>query len=475
MNPKYLDLLTKFYTDPLYFSQIVLSKHFYLPPAEFHQEIFDLLIKQKQYTCIVAPRNHSKSTLISLAFALHQALFKKSKFIVIISDTATQAEMFLDTIKSELENNDILKYLFGDLRGDKWTTDDIELSIGVKILARGAKAKIRGLKWGNLRPDLIICDDMENDEMVKNQDRRKDFKIWFYSAVIPALATYGRVIVIGTILHYDSLLNVLSRDSNWNRLFYQAIMKGKALWWQKFTLERILEIKEEYKAQGLLDAFQTEYMNEPISDENAIFKKQYFKYYSDNDVFTDLLSKFITVDLAISEKESADYTVILVSGIDNKNNIYVLEYERDRFTPIETIEHIFRLAKKWGIMFIGIESVAYQRSLIWFLEEEMRRRNEFYVVQELKADTDKERRIRGLQPRYAVGTIFHKPQMTGLEEELLLFPKAPHDDIADALAYVPQIAFPGKPSASEFKPKKTGREEAKYIYTHTQNSDLASL
>ncbi len=476
MNPKYLDILAEFYRNPLFFAQVILSKHFYLTPALFHIEIFNLLEQRKQYNCIVAPRDHSKSTLISLAYVLHQILFKRAKFCLIISDTATQAELFLDAIKNELESNDILKELFGDLRGEKWTTDDIELKNGTKIIARGAKAKIRGLKWRELRPDLIICDDMENDELVKNQDRRKEFKLWFYSAVLPALATYGRLIIIGTILHYDSLLNSLSRDVNYARLFYQAITKdGKALWKWKFTIEKLLEIKEKFKAQGLLDAFQTEYMNEPISDENAIFKKKWFKYYQDNDIFPEYLSKFITVDLAISEKESADYTVILVTGIDEKKNIYVLEYERDRFTPIETIELIFKLAKKWKVMNVGVESVAYQRSLIWFLEDEMRRRNEFLLVQELKADTDKERRIRGLQPRYAVGTVFHKPQMTALEEELLLFPKAPHDDIADALAYVPQIAFPGKATSEPYKPQKSEREQARYIYTHSNNNDFSSL
>jgi phage terminase large subunit-like protein len=71
----------------------------------------------------------------------------------------------------------------------------------------------------------------------------------------------------------------------------------------------------------------------------------------------------------------------------------------------------------------------------------MRKRNKFFMIEELKADVDKERRIKGLQPRYACGSIYHKANMGELEEELLLFPKSPHDDIADALAYVPQIGF----------------------------------
>jgi hypothetical protein len=103
----------------------------------------------------------------------------------------------------------------------------------------------------------------------------------------------------------------------------------------------------------------------------------------------------------------------------------------------------------------------------------MKRRNDFYIVEELKADTDKERRIRGLQPRYAIGSVFHKPHMTALEEELLLFPKAPNDDLADALAYVSQLAFPGK-GAEEIPIPENGRMAAHIYAQEGEDNSWAS-
>jgi len=473
LKEKHIDILAELYNNVLLFATFLLSHHFNKKPADFHNEIFKHLRKGYKQTAIVAPRGHAKSTVVTLAYVLYCILFKRANFILIISDTYTQAKYFLDAIKKEFETNDLIKFLFGSLQGGVWGESEIETANGVRIVCRGAEQKIRGLKWKQHRPDLIIVDDLENDELVASKDRREKLERWFFGSVIPSLSDKGRLIIIGTILHYDSLLNKLAKNEDFNPLFYRAIQDNKPLWGARFTLEDLNAIKENYKKQGLLDVFYCEYMNEPISDENAIFKKAYFKYYEDDESITKSLTKVMTVDLAISEKESADYTVIMVTGIDALNQIYVLEYIRARINPIETIENIFKLASKWKVSKIGIEGVAYQRSLQWFLAEEMRRRNEFYLIEELKADTDKERRIRGIQPRYAVGAVFHKPFMTDLEEELLLFPKSPHDDLADALAYVPQIAFRGV-GAVEIKKPETQREEAYRLAIEGQENDWSS-
>lgn len=438
-------LQAKLYNDPLLFARYILPHHFSLNPAPFHREIYNQLVQKKQKNVVVAPRGHAKSTVITLSYALYSIVFCEASFIVILSDTLTQAKLFLEAVKSELEGNDRLKEIFGEFVGDRWGEESITTSNDIRVVCKGAGQKMRGLKYKNHRPDLVIIDDLENDELVDSPDRRKKLANWFFKAVEPMMSKEtGRMVMIGTILHYDSLLNKLAKDKNYNPLFYRAIMNGEALWKEQYSLQDLEDIKQRYKAQGQIDTFFQEYMNEPISNENAEFKKEYFRYYEDDEVLIKSLSKFITVDLAISEKETADYTVIMVSGIDAIGNMYVLEYIRDRLTPIETIEWIFNMEAKWKPHITGVESVAYQRSLIWFLQDEMKRRNRYFKVEELKADTDKERRIRGMQPRYALGTVYHKAHMTELEEELLLFPKSPHDDLSDALAYVPQIAFPGK-------------------------------
>ncbi len=468
---KYKKIYEDFYKDPLLFAESILQDHFTLETPYFHKEIYKLLLAEHKFNCIVAPRGSAKSTLITLAYVLWTICFKKAHFIIIISDTYSQAKYFIDAIKAEIETNESLRLLFGNLEGGVWGEAEIETSTGIRIIGKGTEQKIRGLKFRQHRPDLIILDDCENEELVANSERRKKILHWYNGSVVPALNKDGRIIIVGTILHYDSLLNKIYRNGDYNSLFYKIEYNNRPLWKARYPIEEIMKIKKHYKSQGLLDLFMAEYYNDPISDENRIFKKEYFKYYTTSQVLIGALSKVITVDLAISEKESADYTVIMVTGTDNDNNIYVLEYSRDRYSPIQTIDEIFRLADKWKVRCIGIESVAYQKSLIWFLQDEMRKRNKFFMIEELKADMDKERRIRGLQPRYAVGSIYHRPEMTDLEEELLRFPKSAHDDISDALAYVPQIKILGSSERKSNWKKDTDRDDAYKSLTYDNFKD----
>jgi len=456
------------------FVLVILPHHFNLPPAKFHEEIYELLQGGHKYNCIVAPRGHSKSTTITLGYVLHQILYCRVHFVLIISDTYTQAEMFLDAIKKELETNEGIRAMFGNLVGSEWGEGEITTSNDVKIVAKGTGMKLRGLKYKQWRPDLVICDDMENEELVSSPERRDKNERWFYGSVLPSLADEGQLVVVGTILHYASLLMKLSKNKEFKTLFYRALTDERPLWKSKFTYENLMSIKDNYRNQGLLDVYQCEYMNEPLSDENAIFKKSYFSYWDDDEVLYKSLSRFMTIDLAISTKETADFNVLMVCGVDGLNQIYVIEYSRFRGTPGEVINEMFRLADKHMVQSIGIETVAYQKALVWFIEEEMRKRNRYYLIEELKADKDKERRIRGLQPRYACHSVFHKSSMLELEEELLLFPKSPHDDLADALAYLPQIAFPGS-SESDLPERKLGDRARAVQFSSNSKYDYTSL
>ena len=386
------------------------------------------------------------------------------EFIILVSDTEDQSKLFLDAIKRELETNEKIISFFGNLVGKKWGEEAIETKTEIKIMARGAEQKIRGFKHKQHRPTLIVCDDLENEELVSSADRRMKLAQWFNGSAIPSLADSGRLVMIGTILHYDSLLMKMSKDESFKTLFYQAKNdKDEMLWEQKMSLSQWYSERERFKRLGMIDIFYAEYQNDPVNDENSIFKKEWFHYFEPRDENTfyvrprkiegveyegkiitmDNLNIFMTVDLAISHREHADFTVIMVCGIDSQNNIYVIEYARDHYTPMETIAKIFELHLKYEKSFVrcGIESVGYQRSLQWFVEDEMKRRNQIFALEELTADTDKERRIRGFQPRYAIHSVFHRSHMTELEEELLRFPKSPHDDLVDAMCYLPQIAF----------------------------------
>ena len=206
-------------TDIEVFAKTWFPRYFYEPFAEFHRELHKLG-NQEKFLCIAAPRNHAKTTNFTLLKTLFSIAYRLKKFILIISDTYDQAVLFLESIKNELENNDNFKLTYQlSLKINR--EDRILISCGdefeIFIRAMGAGQKLRGLKFREQRPDLIICDDIENNEGVLSADRRKKLKRWFFGALIPALAQtredkesdniMPQVIIIGTVLHHDSLLS----------------------------------------------------------------------------------------------------------------------------------------------------------------------------------------------------------------------------------------------------------------------------
>jgi hypothetical protein len=151
------------------------------PP--FHKECWELCTSPEKYVAIAAPRGHAKSTAITLGYGLATLLFRERKFMLLVSDTESQASLFLGLFKQELQDNNELIDLFGIKRNDKGVVEFIkgteadvivECTDGHKfrIIAKGAEQKLRGLIWNGSRPDIIICDDMENDELVMNKERR---------------------------------------------------------------------------------------------------------------------------------------------------------------------------------------------------------------------------------------------------------------------------------------------------------------
>ena len=187
---------------------------------DFHKEGWRLFCSNNKMVALAAPRGHAKTTGMTVSYGLATLLFRERKFMLLVSDTESQAAMFLGYFKEQLQENQALIELFGLKRNEKGqvqfvkeTETDIivEMEDGHKfrVIAKGAEQKLRGLIWSGTRPDIILCDDMENDELVMNKDRREKMRKWFYSALLPCISSRGIIRVVGTILHMDSLLERL--------------------------------------------------------------------------------------------------------------------------------------------------------------------------------------------------------------------------------------------------------------------------
>lgn len=437
---------------------------------QFHKELWGYACSAHKHVAIAAPRGHAKSTAGTLAYVLAAVLFRAAKFVVIVSDTETQAAMFVGNIRQELAENESIADLFGLKKDDKGVvfekdslTDIIVKTAdghAFRIVAKGAEQKLRGLNWDGTRPDLVVGDDLENDELVMNKERREKLHKWFFGALLPALSPRGKVRIWGTILHSASLLEgFMPRENdpntvteglkqyskNKNRMWIGVKYKAhnedftEFLWPERFPPEFFIDKKNEYNHQGIGDVYAQEYLNQPIDDSIAYFKKADFLEMAPAD-FEKPMTYYITGDLAISEKEKADYTVFLVGGVDENRFLHIRQVIRARMDGREIVDTLLTLQRTWEPQAIGIEEMQVSKAIGPFLNEEMIKQNTWPTLVPMKhMHKDKPQRGRSIQARCRARTVKvdkNADWYMGFEDECLRFPRAPKDDQVDAFAYL---------------------------------------
>lgn len=258
---------------------------------------------------MACPRGHGKTTTVTKGFALWVCCEWASMphfqgeppFILIVSDTVGQARDRALDLRDELEGNEALRAAYGDLarvaetdairprkgqptyrKRRKWTETDFTTTTGVRVVALGAGSKVRGLLRSGRRPSLILVDDLENDEHVQTSAARAKLERWLNKALIPT-GLEGRVltVMIGTILHADSLLSrLLSADDypGWLKRRYAALTNDgglpdaeghNVLWPELWSRARLLSRRAKI---GTV-AFAQEYLNLPIDEGATLFRR----------------------------------------------------------------------------------------------------------------------------------------------------------------------------------------------------------
>lgn len=479
---KKIQVLKRAFEDDIQaFGEFFFPHHLQLATPPFHQDLYRLYQQFIQFLGIAAPRGHAKSTITDLVYLAWAIVHNKIAvggpsldFGLLISDTYTQAELFLDTVKAEFESNERLRDFYGDMVTDTWSGGRIVVAVErnpdgtpktvVMIKAVGAGMKVRGLKWRGSRPKLALIDDLENDELVESLERREKLERWFNKALLPSIAKDGRVIMIGTILHYDSLLNkVIGKDTyqQFTKRLYRAVNERGALWPEHLDLLELEQIKSDYMKNGMAYAFYQEYQNDPVSGENRKFKLEKINYYGENEerlLSSTPINTYITIDRAYSTQKTADFTGIIVVSVDMHNNWYVRMAERFKGTEDELVDKIFDLHGYWKPRKIGMEQKAFEYTFKATLEREMRTRNTFFLVEEMKdLGTNKNVRIEGLVPRFNTGSIYLLKNQTDLIDELITFPSGRYDDLIDALAYQLDMTKPADPKGQQQQSQSKAR------------------
>jgi predicted phage terminase large subunit-like protein len=436
------------------------------PTPEFHIELWNLFCSDQRLVAIAAPRGHAKSTAVTHTAGLASVLFKERDFVLIVSDTEGQAIQFLGDIKKELQENEDLITLFGIKKFVKDTESDIIVQFTTgeefRIIAKGSEQKVRGLKWRNKRPNLIIGDDLENDEIVMNDDRRDKFLKWFNKALLPCGSDDCLVRIVGTILHMDSMLERRmpewgakttktdgirhwsdATDSEWLSIRYQAHNEDytKILWPEKFPEERLRAIKRTYIEDGDPEGYAQEYLNYPIDEENAFFQKSDFRPLPD-DWERDYMEYYVGGDLAISEKDGRAYSVFVVAGLTSNNVLRVVDVIRRRMDSLEIIDTIFELHLRYNPQAFFLEKENIARSIGPILTKEQMERNIFINLNEdtlIVPTQDKVKRAQAIRARARAGGVqvdTKAPWYDGFITECVQFPRGVYKDQVDSFAMV---------------------------------------
>lgn len=420
------------------FSILYLPHYFTLPPADFHPELFSLMEDQsKKFLNVVGFRGSAKSTIASLALPLWASLEGGVKFVLPFGDTDAQARLNIANIRHELESNEALIKDYGDQsegisKQREWTQNNLLLANGARIMSRSRGQRVRGLRHRQWRPDLVIIDDPEELEKVQKKEYRDKTERWLRSDVIPAIEELNaRLVVIGNILHTDALMARLKNDPIFTHREYPLVNgEGKIHWLAKYPTEKDLKHQEQKVGRT---AWLREYLLKVIPPEGQEVKEEWIQFY---DKIPDaVMASGVGVDLAISKKESADFTAMArgkTAVVEGVPKIYVMSNPVNaRLSFHETLQQMKSLSQAMEFPMFFIEDVAYQKAAI----QEAQRQG--LPTMAMKAGTDKRARLRAAATFIQNGTVlFPRKGCEDLLTQLLGFGIEDHDDLVDALVYL---------------------------------------
>ena len=437
------------------------------PIPQFHREMWELCTSDFQKIAIAAPRGHAKSTAITFAYLLACVLFRLNDHVLLLSSNEQLASAFLHDIYIELQENDelIKKFKFAKFlkESEGELIGQFEDGSKFRILAKG-QGKVRGTKWEGKRPNLVVIDDIEDDEVVLNKHSREKFRRWVYAVIRPILSNNGVIRIVGTILHMDSFLERLmpaakDRDTineplkissvtvknGWKSVKYRAHDSefNHILWPEQFSKARLQDIREEYVQMGLQDLYSQEYLNDPIDETLAFFVEESFNKSPSSEEWINRQGNFYaTGDLAISKDKQADYTAFVVAKLDILGRLEIVHARRGRWDAPEIIANIFEIQKYYHPEIFGIEKGSIERALGPYLYSEMRKQNIYPTLDLFSSRIDKKSRARSIQGRLKSGSVFFQKDngwYEDLHDELKRFDRAEHDDYVDCMSSIGQL------------------------------------
>jgi phage terminase large subunit-like protein len=457
------------------FAIYYFSNYFKYALAPYHydmaQDLEDLLAGKIRECAWIMYRESAKTTLAKL-FVIWCIAYKKKKYINVDSFDKENAERILFDVAFELTNNKKLSADFPTLFSKRRGIEDIKQNRinnfvtenGIRVEAHSTQESVRGRIHLDQRPDMLIADDIETNKTKDSEAYTKQVRDHI-SEALAGMSPDGNILYLGNYIteagNIQFLLDRAKTDFKLRIRNVPVMTNGIPAWPAKYAITDEeaeatgkVSIEDKQRQLGSL-VFSYEMMNQPIDEMMAEFKKEFIMLEVEHTVKQHQTSCFVTIDSAVSQKESADFTGITINRVSTDNKWYITTY-RLKCNSKELIDHIFYLKEEYNPSFIGLEETTFTMAIEPFIQEEMRKRGKFFSITPVKhRGVNKETRIRGLIPRWESKSIFLVGDNVELLNEMRVFPNGQHDDVLDSLSMqLYHAKAPYKPSNRSDAPRQ---------------------
>ena len=460
--------INRAYKDFGFFCRYYLSDYFFTDPAEYQQILYDVadsrslskdtskrlkpFINEKYHSLLrptdqlagamfVEPREHGKTVRWSFAYVLWSIVTGKKRYALLIGASGNAAKENLINIKNELEENELILEDFGDQKGQIWRDDRIELKNTACIQAKGAGASMRGTRFRQYRPDLIILDDVLKDDAVDSPSQRDKISRWL-KRVVFNLGKTAFIIWVNTIFHSDDPISRLIEEVEAGTLKRWIAVRlscyrpdGSPLWPEYWNTEAL----EEKREQLGFDNFSTEWNNEPLSDEQRIIQKAWIKTHEYRELPpANELRFFCGVDPATGKH---DRTAEIPIAVHRKTGIiYVLLPWAKVCSETATLRQLVIMQRLYGFELIAWEDVVFSGIYGNYVQKMAAEENVYLPIKKLSNTLSKDAKARFLSPLIENGIIrFPAEGAADMIDELVNFPKWKFDDQMDGLYLVVKV------------------------------------
>jgi hypothetical protein len=310
------------------------------PSAKFHIEAANRIKNNRNLVAVFKwARGHAKSTHMDV-FIPMWLMCQENRDInvmVLVGKSQDNACTLLADIQAELQFNQRYINDFGEQYDfGHWLAGEFVTQSGVAFFARGRGQSPRGLRYRDARPDYIVIDDLDDDELCLNEDRVKKMTKWVQEALFGCFgAAGGRFVMVGNLIAKTSVLaNIAAIPATQVSQVNVRDSHGKPSWRELWSEERIRE-KEAFMSYA---SFRKEYMNDPIS-EGAVFNEMHYEKIPPLKKFRFLCCYGDPSPSNNTAKANSMKAVWLIGMLDGK--FYIIDGRVDRVTNAQFVEWFY--------------------------------------------------------------------------------------------------------------------------------------